>query len=151
MLFCILSVCVLLLSSFCVTKVKNAYMIWGLFLCTIVICDLLSICGFFVPIHGYEEPIITEYELRPIVSDSNIYIIEQRDSSVLCRYLNEEENNEEIKEYINDFKIIGIDEGEKPVLRSSVTKAKKSIFTFALTEKEENIFYIPESNIECMR
>lgn len=104
--------------------------------------------GISEPVNGFEEPIIEQYELVPVVNDSNVYIIQQSDGSVICKFLSQNEKSSEVCIYTDDFEIVVTKEGEKPVFKTSLTKAKRTIFNLALHEEKKQIFYVPESNIE---
>lgn len=105
-------------------------------------------------ISGYEEPIIqAEYELVPVY-EPDTYIIEDSKGAVTCKHIIENEHPEAVKTeglftYKENAEIVVTEKGSKPIMKKYFTKAKKTIWTFALDcDKVEYVFYVPKENIE---
>ena len=105
-------------------------------------------------ISGYEEPVIeAEYELVPVY-EPNMYVIEDSKGAVTCKHIIESEHPEAVKTYgmytyKENAEIVVTEDASKPIMKKYVTKAKKTIWTFALDcDKVEYVFYVPKENIE---
>lgn len=110
------------------------------------------------PISGYEEFVQQEsYELKPIY-EPNIYVMEDSSGLVTCKHVIEKQHPEAEEAYgkytyspvnYNSIEIVIIEEGTKPIMKKYHSKARKTIWTFAMQcDKTKYVFYVPEENIE---
>lgn len=119
-----------------------------------VLAFLLILFGLFANWGGYEEAFVSkEYELIPLIEDTNIYLIQSDGGTKMCKYkiVSEHDSNVEnavIKKISASVELEHIKEGQKPILREYVSKPKKSKWNgIFVSDKEYAVLFVPESYI----
>jgi len=115
---------------------------------------LMVLLGLFANWGGYDEPFISnEYELIPLIEDTDIYLIQSEGGTRMCKYGVESEYDSEVKKTVikrisASVKLEYIEEGLKPVLREYVSKPKKSKWNGVFADtKEYLVLFVPEAYI----
>lgn len=108
----------------------------------------------FGNISGYEEPVLQEqYELG-VVIEPDIYVVQDSYGAVTCEHEIKSEYPEAVKSYGKytygtNVEIVFTKKGTRPIMKKYISKAKKTIWTFAIESDEiEYVFYVPEENVE---
>ena len=121
-------------------------------------CSALAVVCFFAgmwaPLGGYDKAIVKEeYELIPIIQESNIYVIETENGTKIYKCMEKNQYDETIEQYAikeknSDVKIEYANEYTKPVLRKYVRKPAESIFNGKYCEDYE--YYVLFAAEECV-
>ena len=119
-----------------------------------IVAVLLAVLGLFANWGGYEEAFVNnEYELTPLIEDTNIYLIQSDDGTKMCKYKITSEHDSKVKNTIirrirASVEIEYIGEELKPVLREYVSKPKETKWNGIFVEdKEYSVLFVPESYI----
>ena len=97
-----------------------------------ILAVLVIVFGLFANWGGYEEAFVSnEYELIPLIENTNIYLIQSDSGTKMCKYKiaskhDSKVENPVIKKISASVELEYIEEGIKPVLREYVLKPKKS-------------------------
>lgn len=122
------------------------------------LCGALAVICFFTgmwsTVGGYDKAVVAEeYNLIPIIDESNIYVIETEKGTKIykCKENNQYDDNIEqfvIKEKRSDIKIEYAKEYTKPVLRKYVQKPTESIWNGKYCKNRE--YYVLFTTEECV-
>jgi len=119
-----------------------------LFLLMFAIGMCITIISAFQPLSGWGTPVtMQEYELLPIISDTNIYVIKDKNGNIMYKYTKQGTEIIESQCYVCTM-LKELEEPQKPVLKKSKVNPKRTLWSFPILScKYVDVLCVPKDGI----